>query len=251
MFKVEIREKIAWVTGASRGIGRASALALADAGADVVVSYRSKEKEAEEVVEQIRKKGRKSISVKLDIGIREDCEKAFEKITKEFGMIDILVNNAAVIADNLFLMLEPEDWQKVLNTNVLGNVYLTRLVLRDMMYKRWGRIINMSSVAATKGGRGQSNYAASKAAIEAMTRSLAVEVARQGVRINCIAPGVVETDMSSEVIKLAKDEILSRQLIKRFASPEEIAPWVVLLASDYADFMTGEVIHIDGGMKMP
>ncbi len=133
----------------------------------------------------------------------------------------------------------------------MGAVHTTKCVVRDLMGKRWGRIINLSSVAGTKGGRGQSNYAASKGAIEAMTRSLAVELSRRNITVNCVAPGVIETDMSAEVRKLASQEILDRQLVKRFGTPAEVAAWIVFLASSYGEFMTGQVIHIDGGLKMP
>jgi len=250
MFEIDITQKVAWVTGASRGIGRETALALGRAGADVAVGYRSKVDEADAVVAAIREMGRKAIAVKMDVANRDDCEAAHNLITKELGVVDVLVNNAGVIADNLFIMLEQEEWEKVLDTNILGPVYTMKLCIRDMMMKRSGRIINLSSVAATRGGRGQANYAASKGAIEAMTRSLAVELGSRGITVNCVAPGVIDTDMSQEVIKLAKDEILSRQVVKRFGKPEEIAAWVLFLASSHGDFVTGQVIHVDGGLKM-
>jgi 3-oxoacyl-[acyl-carrier protein] reductase len=148
-------------------------------------------------------------------------------------------------------MLEENDWHNVLDANVMGTARVSKQVIRGMMMKRWGRIINLSSVAATKAGRGQSNYAASKGAIEAMSRGLACEIGSRGITVNCIAPGVIETDMSEEVRKLASDEILDRQVVKRFGNPTEIAAWAVFLASDYGGFMTGQTIHIDGGMKMP
>jgi 3-oxoacyl-[acyl-carrier protein] reductase len=251
MFEISLKQKIAWVTGSSRGIGRAVALRLADAGADVAVCYREHEAEAGEVCREIAAKGVRSLALKLDVCDEASCLAAFERLTKEFGgSVDILVNAAGVISDNLFLLLENNDWQKVLQTNVMGTVNTTKLVIEGMMMKRWGRVIQFSSVAAVRGGRGQANYAASKGAIEAMTRSLAVEIGRRGITVNCIAPGVVETDMSREVIKLAKQEILDRQIIKRFASPDEIAAWAVMLASEHAGFITGEVIRVDGGLKL-
>jgi 3-oxoacyl-[acyl-carrier protein] reductase len=251
MFNVDLTGKIAWVTGGSRGIGRAAAVALAKAGADVAVAYASKSVEADQVVKEIQALGRKAIAVQVDVAKQDSCNEAYEKIVAGLGKVDILVNSAGVTADNLFPMLEDEDWAKVLNVNVMGAVHATKAVVRDLMGKRWGRVINLSSVAGTKGGRGQSNYAASKGAVEAMTRSLAVELSRRNITVNCVAPGVIETDMSAEVRKLASQEILDRQLVKRFGTPDEIAAWIVFLASNYGEFMTGQVIHIDGGLKMP
>lgn len=251
MFSVDLTGKTAWVTGASRGIGAAIARALGQAGAQVAVSYRSKSVEAEAVVACIEESGSKALAVPCDVADSPSCEAAHQKIEGAFGKVDILVNNAGVISDNLFMMLEDSDWQSVLDTNLMGVVRCTRLVMKGMMMRRFGRVINLSSVAATKAGRGQANYAASKGAIEAMTRSLAVEVGRRGVTVNCVAPGVIETDMSAEVRKLGEDEIMERLVIKRYGKAEEIAAWAVLLASEYGAYMTGQVVHIDGGLKMP
>lgn len=251
MFSVDLTGKTAWVTGGSRGIGAAIARALGQAGAEVAVSYRSKEVEAEAVVAGLVEAGSKALAVPCNVADSKSCEAAHQKIEGAFGKVDILVNNAGVIADNLFMMLEDSDWQSVLDTNLMGVVRCTRLVMKGMMTRRFGRVINLSSVAATKAGRGQANYAASKGAIEAMTRSLAVEVGRRGVTVNCIAPGVIETDMSAEVRRLGEDEIMERLVIKRYGKSEEIAAWAVLLASGYGAYMTGQVVHIDGGLKMP
>ena len=251
MFTLDLSGKIAWVTGGSRGIGKATALALANAGCDVGIGYRSKESEAAAVIETILKLGRKAIAVQMDVADENSCIEAHKKISTALGAIDILVNNAGVIADNLFVMLETDDWKKVLDTNVMGVVNVTKTVVRDMMMKRSGRIVNISSVAGTKGGRGQANYAASKGAVEALTRSLAVELGARNITVNCVAPGVIETEMSQEVIKLARDEILSRQVSRRFGKAEEIAAWVLFTASSYGEYMTGQTIHVDGGMKMP
>lgn len=251
MFNIDLTGKTAWVTGASRGIGAAIARALGQAGAQVAVAYRSKGVEAEAVVAGIEESGSKALALPCDVADARSCEEAYQKIEGAFGKVDILVNNAGVIADNLFMMLEDSDWQSVLDTNLMGAVRCTRLAMKGMMMRRFGRVINLSSVAATKAGRGQANYAASKGAIEAMTRSLAVEVGRRGVTVNCIAPGVIETDMSAEVRKLGEDEIMERLVIKRYGKAEEIAAWAVLLASEYGAYVTGQVVHVDGGLKMP
>jgi 3-oxoacyl-[acyl-carrier protein] reductase len=251
MFEIDLSGKVAWVTGGNRGIGRSACLSLAKAGCDVAVAYRSNQAEAEEVVEELTKMGRKGHAVQMDVGDIKSCEAAHESISNNLGQISILVNSAGVTADNLFLMLEEDDWSNVINTNLMGTVNVTKTVIKDFMMQRWGRIINLSSVAATKGGRGQANYAATKGAIEAMSRSLSVELAKRNITVNCVAPGVIETEMSKAVRKLAHDEIMDRQLIKRYGTPEEIAAWIVFLASDFGEYMTGQVIHVDGGLKMP
>ena len=251
LFTIDLSGKTAWVTGGSRGIGRATVLALAKAGCDVAIGFNSKEEQAAAVAKEVLPLGRKAIAIQMNVANEESCVEAHKRIAAELGPIDILVNNAGVVADNLFIMLEGADWKKVMDTNVMGVVHVTKTVIRDMMMKRTGRIVNISSVAGTKGGRGQANYAASKGAVEALTRSLAVELGARNITVNCVAPGVIETEMSAEVIKLAKDEILARQVSKRFGKAEEIAAWVVFVASSYGDYMTGQTIHVDGGMKMP
>ncbi len=251
MFDIKLTDKVAWVTGGNRGIGRATCISLAKAGCDVAVSYRNNSEEAAEVVAEIESVGRKAIAIQLDVADVASCQAAHERISQELGKVSIVVNSAGVTADNLFLMLEEDDWSSVINTNLMGTVNVTKTAIKDLMMQRWGRIINLSSVAATKGGRGQANYAATKGAVEAMTRSLAVELAKRNITVNCVAPGVIETEMSKEVRKLAHDQIMDRQLVKRYGTPEEIAAWVVFLASDFGAYMTGQVIHVDGGLKMP
>jgi 3-oxoacyl-[acyl-carrier protein] reductase len=250
MFTINLSGRLAWVTGGSRGIGKATALALAEAGADIAISYNSQEKEAHDVANEILNHGVKALAVRVDVNDPLGCEQAYEQISQTLGPVDILVNNAGIIKDDLFSMLDEEAWHGVLNTNLMGTVRTTKLVIKDMMLKRQGRVINISSAAASKGGRGQANYAASKGAIESMSRSLAVELGRRGITVNCIAPGVIETDMSREIRSLASQEILTRQIIQRFGHPNEVAAWVTFLASDFGAFITGEVIHIDGGLKL-
>ncbi len=251
MHDLNVRGRVAWITGGSRGIGKATALQLAKAGCNVAIMYRSRADEANEVIRLLRELDVRAEAIAGDISVRADVERVHTVIKEKLGPVSILVNAAGVTADDLFLMMDDDAWQRVMGTNLMGTVYAIHCCIRDMMSARWGRIVNVSSVAATRGGRGQANYAASKGAVEAMTRSLAVELGGRGITVNCLAPGVIETDMSAEVIRLAKDEILARQVIKRFGTPDEVATWISMLASDWGAFMTGQTIHLDGGMKMP
>lgn len=250
MFELDLTGKRAWVTGGSRGIGRATCLALAKAGCDVAVGFRESEAQAQAVVAEITATGRRAIAVGGDLGNAETCEALHQRAVAELGPIDVLVNNAGAIRDKLFLLLEPTDWSAVLDANLMSCVNATRAVVRGMWPRRTGRIINISSVAATRGGAGQANYVASKGAIEALTRSLAVEFAPRKITVNCIAPGVIETEMSEALIASSRDGLLERQLVKRFGRPDEIAAWVVWLASGWSDFVSGQIFHVDGGLKM-
>ncbi len=251
MFSISLEGKNAWVTGASQGIGQSCALAFAKAGANVGIGYFRHENEAHVTVTKCQELGVKAHAVCVDVSDPDQCEKAYQNLAQHIGPIDILVNNAGIIKDDLFISSESEDWENLFRVNVYGTLHCTKIVAKDMLLRKSGKIINVSSAAATKGGRGQSIYAATKGAIESLTRSLAVELGRKGIVVNCIAPGVVETQMSKNIIDMAKDEILQRQVIKRFAQPAEIAAWVVMLSSSYADFITGQTFHIDGGLKMP
>lgn len=250
MLDINLSGKKIWITGGSRGLGRAMAITFARAGADVAISWRAGEDAAREVAKEVEAAGVLALSLQCDVTKMDSVDRARDQIESVFGGIDVLVNNAGVCRDNLFMMLEDKDWGDVFATNVMGAVHCSRAVIRGMMMRRWGRIINISSIAASRGGRGQSNYAASKGALESMTQSLAVELASRNILVNCIAPGVIETDMSREVIGLAKDLILGHQLLKRFGRPEDIAAWAVMLASEHASFMTGQVITIDGGFSL-
>lgn len=250
MFEIDLSGKRAWVTGGSRGIGKATCLALARAGCDIAVGFHTAEAEAEAVAQEVRALGRRAISVGGDLGNAAACEAAHQRIAAELGHIDVLVNNAGAIRDKLFLLLEPSDWQAVLDANLGSCVNATRVCVRAMWPKRAGKIINISSVAATRGGAGQSNYVATKAAIEGITRSLAVEFGARKITVNCIAPGVIETEMSEALVASSKDGILERQILKRLGKPDEIAAWVVWLASAHTDWVSGQVFHVDGGLKM-
>ena len=236
------------VTGGSRGIGRAIVERLAASSMDVTFTYLSNEEAAREVA--AANPGAAIHHEKVDVRDSAACTALVEKVVERTGQVDVLVNNAGVIHDNLLAMMEDEEIRDVLDTNVAGALYMIRAVTPHMMSRRRGSIVNLSSVAAGKGGRGQANYAASKGAIEAVTRAQAVELARRKIRVNAVAPGVIETEMSREVRELAGDEITSRILRKRFGQPSDIADAVWFLSSAFSDYITGETLHVDGGFKM-
>jgi 3-oxoacyl-[acyl-carrier protein] reductase len=251
MLNIDLKGKNVWITGASQGIGRACALAFAKAGASVGLGYFRHEKEALAAALECRDLGAHAHCVFMDVSSRNHCQEAYIQVCDNIGPIDILINNAGIIKDDLFLTSEKEDWLSLFEVNVYGTLHCSQLVAKDMLMRRHGKIVNISSAAATKGGRGQAIYAATKGAIESATRSMAVELGRKGITVNCIAPGVIETEMSKSIRDLAPEEILQRQVIKRFGRPDEIASWAVMLSSAYGDFITGQTFHIDGGLKMP
>jgi 3-oxoacyl-[acyl-carrier protein] reductase len=239
---------VALVTGGGRGIGRAIVQVLAAAGMEVIFTYRENASAAAEVTGPGN--GAKITSEAVDVRNAAACADFAEKVFDRTGRIDLLVNNAGIIRDNPLAALEPEDVNVVLATNVEGAFNMTRAVVPFMISKRRGKIINISSVAGEKGGRGQTNYAASKGAINAFTRALAVEVAPRGITVNAVAPGVIETEMSRAVREMAGDQVQSRILLRRIGRPEEVAHAVWFLSSRYADYITGQVLHVDGGFKM-
>ena len=245
-----IEGKSVLVTGGGRGIGRATVELFAAEGANVTFFYRDNAAAAAEVVEAGRKAGQQIAAEQVDVRDAEGCAAAVERVADRCERIDVLVNNAGVIRDNLLGALSAEDVQTVLDTNVVGVFNVLRGVVPYMMSQRAGRIINISSVAGEKGGRGQTNYAASKGAINALTRSLAAELAPRRITVNAVAPGVIETEMSQQVRERAEDEVKSRILLRRFGSAQEVAYAVWFLASRFADYITGQVIHVDGGFKM-
>ncbi len=242
--------KVALVTGGSRGIGRAIVERFAGDGADVVFFYRGNADAAREVVAAVRAAGGHAEAMQVDVADPAAAARAVEQVVESRGRIDVLVNNAGIVRDNLLGMLDDADIRAVLDTNVGGVFNVTRAVVPHMISRRAGRIVNLSSVAGEKGGRGQTNYAASKGAINAFTRALAVELASRKISVNCVAPGVIETEMSQQVRDLAGDEVKSRSLMRRYGQPQDVAHAVWFLASRFADYITGEVLHVDGGFKM-
>jgi 3-oxoacyl-[acyl-carrier protein] reductase len=242
-----LTDGVAIVTGGSRGIGRAIVELLAAAGMEVVFTYRDNAAAAGEVAART---GKKISAEKVDVRDSAACTALAERVFDRTGRIDLLVNNAGVIRDNPLAALEDDDIRVVLETNVTGAFNMSRAVAPYMVSKRRGKIINISSVSGEKGGRGQTNYAASKGALNAFTRALAVELAPRNITVNAVAPGVIETEMSREVRERAGDAVTSRILLRRIGRPEEVANAVWFLGSRYADYITGQVLNVDGGFKM-
>lgn len=243
-----LADGVAIVTGGSRGIGRAIVEILAAAGMDVVFTYRENAAAAGDVVSA--NPGTRIAAEPVDSRDGAACNALAEKVFDRAGRIDVLVNNAGVIRDNLLALLEDDDIRTVLETNITGTINMSRAVIPHMMARRRGKIINISSVSGEKGGRGQTNYAASKGAINAFTRSLAVELASRGITVNAVAPGVIETEMSRAVREMAGDLVRSKILLRRIGQPQDVAHAVWFLASQYADYITGQVLNVDGGFKM-
>jgi len=245
-----LTDQVAVVTGGSRGIGRAIVQGLAAEGAKVAFIYRGSEQAAQALAQEMQQAGRSVLPLQCDVANAEDAQKCVEQVEKALGPIRILVNNAGIIKDDLFVRMEPADWDAVLKTNLGGTYNFCRAVAFNMMRARQGRIINISSVAAEHTNPGQTNYAASKGAINAFTRALAVELASRGVTVNAIAPGFIETDMSEAVRNKAGDLIKKMVPMKRLGKPEDIARVAVFLAGPEASYITGQVITVDGGLSL-
>ncbi|OBZ34143.1 3-oxoacyl-[acyl-carrier-protein] reductase [Megasphaera sp. DISK 18] len=247
---MQLTGKTAIVTGGSRGIGRAAALTLAEAGADVAVIYAGNTAAAEETVCLIEEKGRKGLAIQCDVADEAAVTAMVKDVKKELGRIDILVNNAGITRDGLLMIMKEADWQAVLDTNLTGAFHCTKAVTRLMMKQRSGSIINITSVVGETGNAGQANYAAAKAGLIGFTKSVAKELASRNIRCNAIAPGCIETDMTAVLGEDTVDAMIKTIPMGRVAQPEEVAKAVLFLASDDASYITGQTLNVDGGMVM-
>lgn len=246
---LSLNGKIAIVTGSSRGIGKSIAMDLAAVGADVVVTYNSKKQEALQVVDCIKKIGRRAFAVEVSVESYESAKALMARTIKEFGKIDILVNNAGVTRDSSLFMMSIDDWQEVISVNLDSVFNCSKAVIGHMLSRRVGRIINVCSISGLKGLPGQTNYSAAKAGVIGFTRSLGKELAPYGILVNAVAPGFIDTDMSEKVNSEMKDKYVENIPIKRFGQPEEVAKLVTFLASDFSSYLVGETITIDGGLS--
>ncbi len=250
MTKSDIEGKIALVTGASKGIGRSVALELANKGVRVAINYHTSDKAAEDVVDAIIDQGGEAIAIKADVSHLNQVLRMVESIEDTWGNIDILVNNAGIINDNLLVRMTDEAWEKVIATNLNGTFYCTRAVVRKMLRKRWGRIISIGSVVGIRGNIGQSNYAASKAGLIGFTKALAKEVASRNITVNMVAPGYISTDTVDVLSQDLKDKILTWIPQGHFGEVEDVAHMTAFLATQQANYITGQIISVDGGMAV-
>ncbi|KXZ39627.1 3-oxoacyl-[acyl-carrier-protein] reductase [Alkalithermobacter thermoalcaliphilus JW-YL-7 = DSM 7308] len=247
---IQLNGKVALVTGGSRGIGKAIAIKLASLGANVVINYTSKEEEALNTQEEINSYGVKSLIVKCDVSKYDDVQNMIDKVIDTFGRIDILVNNAGITKDGLLMRMKEEDFDSVISVNLKGVFNCTKAVTKPMMKQRSGKIINMSSVVGVMGNVGQSNYCASKAGVIGFTKATAKELASRNINVNAIAPGFIDTDMTRVLKEEVKEAMIRNIPLGRYGSTEDIANLVVFLSSSMSDYITGQVIHVDGGMVM-
>lgn len=245
-----LSKKNALITGGSRGIGRAIAMELSRQGINIIITYNSSEEKALEVIKEVENNGVKGLAIKADVSSEEDVKNMMKTIKNQFDSVDILVNNAGVTKDNLLLRMKTEEWDKVMDTNLKGVYLCTKAVARGMMKKRYGKIINIASVVGISGNAGQGNYSASKAGVIGFTKSIAKELGSRGITVNGVAPGFVETDMTEVLSEDIKKHSLNMIPLKRFGKPEDIANVVGFLCSEKADYITGQIINVDGGMLM-
>ncbi|WP_152656423.1 3-oxoacyl-[acyl-carrier-protein] reductase [Oceanobacillus sp. CFH 90083] len=245
-----LQGQTAVVTGASRGIGRAIALELANNGANVVVNYSGSEAKAEEVVGEIQELGVKAVKIQADVADEESVKQLLKQAVKEFGSIDILVNNAGITKDNLLMRMKEDEFDQVIQTNLKGTFLCTKAVTRQMMKQKSGRIINVASIVGVSGNPGQANYVAAKAGVIGLTKTTAKELASRNILVNAVAPGFISTDMTDQLSKEQQESLLQMIPLARLGKPEDVARVVRFLASEDANYITGQTIHIDGGMVM-
>lgn len=242
--------KTALITGATRGIGKQIALTLAQNGYDIAINYRKENDALKETKKEIEEKGVKCLTVQGDVSNFEDCERFVKEIIEEYGKIDVLVNNAGITKDTLLMRMKKEDFEEVIDTNLVGTFNVTKNVISNMMKARSGRIINISSVVGVSGNAGQTNYSASKAGMIGFTKSLAKEVASRGILVNAVAPGFIETGMTDVLKEDIKEEIAKSIPLKRMGTTKDVANLVKFLAGEDSTYITGQVINVDGGMLM-
>ncbi len=247
---MKLEGRTALVTGGSRGIGRAIATALAKEGADVAINYQSNDAAAAEVVEEIQQMGRQAVTAKADVSDPYDTFRMAEAVIEKFGHIDILVNNAGVTSDKSFINMDHATWRKVLAINLDGVFNCTKVFIDQMVEQNYGRVVNITSVIGQIGNFGQANYAASKAGVAAMTKSLAKELARKGITVNAVAPGFIETEMVLEIPESAQNKLLEQIPLRRFGKVDEVAQMVVFLCSSDGDYVTGAELEVNGGLFM-
>ncbi len=243
-------KKTALITGATRGIGKQIAITLAQAGYDIAINYRKENEDLKNTKQEIEQTGAKCLTLQGDVSNYEDCEKIAKEIIQEYGKIDVLVNNAGITKDTLLMRMKKEDFEDVININLIGTFNMTKNIIPYMMKNRTGRIINISSVVGISGNAGQANYAASKAGIIGFTKSLAKEVGSRNILVNSIAPGFIETAMTDVLKEEIKEEIAKTIPLKRMGKAQDVANLVKFLASEESSYITGQVIHVDGGMLM-
>ncbi|MBO1510445.1 3-oxoacyl-[acyl-carrier-protein] reductase [Metabacillus bambusae] len=245
-----LENKVALVTGASRGIGKAIALELAENGASVAVNYAGSEAKANEVVDEIKANGGNAFAIKADVSNTEDVQNMIKEVISQFGQLDILVNNAGITRDNLLMRMKDAEWDDVINTNLKGVFLCTKGVTRQMMKQRSGRIINITSVVGVSGNAGQANYVAAKAGVIGLTKTTAKELASRNITVNAVAPGFITTDMTDELSEEMKAEMLKQIPLAKLGEPSDIANIVTFLASEKSKYITGQTMHVNGGMVM-